>query len=139
MILDKLLQYSDKQAVTVTAVSTNVVDAGPTKNAAIGRDLGAGTPLFLMVTLSQTFVGGTSLTATLQDSADNTTFADVASLGVIPLASLTAGKIYQVGFPVPTRRYTRVNYTVVGTMTAGLVSAHLVDGINFPFSYPDLL
>lgn len=142
MILDKFLQYSDKQAITATAVSTNVVDAGATKNPSIGRDLGAGTPLFLMLTISQSFTaaGAATLVATLQDSADNSSWQDVASLGTLSIAQLTAGKIYQVGFPVPTRRYTRVNYTVGnGPFTGGIASAHLVDGINFPFSYPDYL
>jgi len=141
-ILDKFLQYSDKQAVTVTAVSTNVVDAGATKNAAIGRDLGAGTPLFLFLNVSQTFTaaGAATLVATLQDSADNVTFADVASIGPLSLAQLTAGKGYNLGFPIPTRRYTRVNYTVAtGPMTAGIVSAHVVDGAIYNFSYPDYL
>lgn len=141
-ILDKFLQYSDKQAVTATAVSTNVVDAGATKNAAIGRDLGAGTPLFLFLSVSQTFTAGgaATLVATLQDSADNSSWADVASTGPLSLAQLTAGTSKWVGFPIPTRRYTRVNYTVAtGPMTAGIVSAHIVDGANFNFSYPDYL
>lgn len=141
-ILDKQLQYSDKQAITATAVSTNVVDAGATKNAAIGRDLGAGTPLYLFVNVSQSFTasGAATLQVTLQDSADNATFADVASIGPLSLAQLTAGKGFNVGFPVPTRRYTRINYTVsTGPMTAGVVSAHVVDGVIYNFSYPDNL
>lgn len=141
-ILDKFLQYSDKQAITVTAVSTNVVDAGATKNVAIGRDLGAGTPLYLFINVSQTFTaaGAATLTATLQDSADNTTFADVASVGPLSLAQLTAGRGFNIGFPVPTRRYTRINYTVgTGPMTAGVVSAHVVDGVIYNFNYPDYL
>ena len=139
-ILDKFLQYSDKQAVTTTAVSTNVIDAGATKNPAIGRDLGAGTPLYLFVNVSQTFTaaGAGTLTATLQDSADNSSFADVASLGPFTLAQLTAGRGFYVGLPIPTRRYTRVNYTVgTGPMTAGILSAHIVDGANYNIAYPD--
>lgn len=141
-ILDKFLQYSDKQAITATAVSTNVVDAGPTKNAAVGRDIGLNGRLYLFVNVSTTFVGaGASLTVTLQDSADNVTFADIAGVGgVIPVANLTAGKAFQVGLPIPTRRYTRVNYTVTtGPFTAGAVSAHLIDGPIYAFAYPDLL
>lgn len=139
-ILDKFLQYSDKQAVTVTAVSTNVVDAGATKNPAIGRDLGAGTPLYLFVNVSKTFTaaGAATLMATLQDSADNVTFADVSSLGPFTLAQLGAGRGFNVGLPIPTRRYTRVNYTVGnGPMTAGELSAHIVDGANYNIAYPD--
>lgn len=141
-ILDKLLQLSNAQAVTVTAPSTNVVDAGATKNANIGRDLGAGTPLYLMLNVSTTFTaaGAGTLTATLQDSADNSSWADVASFGTLALAQLVAGMKYWVGLPIPTRRYLRVNYTVAtGPMTAGVVSAHIVDGANFNFSYPDAL
>lgn len=139
-ILDKQLQYSDKQAITATAVSTNVIDAGATRNPAIGRDLGAGTPLYLFLNVSQTFTaaGAGTLTATLQDSADNVTFADVASLGPFTLAQLTAGRGFYVGLPIPTRRYTRVNYPVgTGPMTAGVVSAHIVDGANYNIAYPD--
>lgn len=141
-ILDKLLEYSDKQVITATAVSTNVVDAGATKNAAIGRDLGAGTQLFLYVNVSTTMTaaGAATLTVALQDSADNATFADIAVSGPIPVAQLVAGKQVQLALPTPTRRYTRVNYTVAtGPMTAGAISAHLVDGLNYPFSYPDYL
>jgi hypothetical protein len=141
-ILDKFLQYSDKQAVTVTAVSTNVVDAGATKNPAIGRDLGAGTPLYLFLNVSQTFTaaGAATLVATLQDSADNSSWQDVSSIGPLSLAQLTAGAARWVSLPIPTRRYTRVNYTVAtGPMTAGIVSAHIVDGANYIFSYPDSL
>lgn len=143
MILDKLLQYSDKQAVTATAASTNTVDAGATKNANIGRDLGAGTPLFLFVNVTTTFTaaGAATLTVTLQDSADNSSWNDIMTSGAIPVANLTAGRKIQLGgLPVPTRRYTRVNYTVAtGPMTAGNISAHLVDGIDYPFAYPDNL
>ena len=141
-ILDKFLQYSDKQLITATAVSTNVVDAGATKNPAIGRDLGAGTPLYLFINVGATFTaaGAATLQATLQDSADNSTFADVASLGPFSLAQLTAGNGFWVGLPIPTRRYTRISYTVAaGPMTAGNVSAHIVDGANYIFSYPDNL
>lgn len=140
-ILDKFLEYSDKQVITASAVSTNVVDAGPTKNAAIGRDLGLNGRLYLFINVFTAFAGaGASLTATLQDSADNVTFADVASFPNIPVANLTAGKAFQVGLPVPTRRYTRVNYNVTGgPFTGGAVSAHLIDGPIYAFSYPDLL
>jgi hypothetical protein len=139
-ILDKFLQYSDKQAVTNTAVSTNVIDAGATKNPAIGRDLGAGTPLYLFINVSQTFTGSGSaaLTATLQDSANNSSFEDVASLGPFTTAQLVAGSGFHVGLPIPTRRYTRVKYTVSpGSMTAGILSAHIVDGANYNIAYPD--
>jgi len=118
----------------------SIIEIEPHLNAAVGRDIGLNGRLYLFINVSQTFAGGTSLQATLQDSADNVTFADIAGVGgVIPLANLTAGKAFQVGLPIPTRRYTRVNYTVVGTMTAGAVSAHLIDGPIYSFAYPDLL
>lgn len=142
MILDKFLQLSDKQAVTATAVSTNVVDGGATKSASIGRDIGAGTQLFLVCSVTTTFTaaGAATLVATLQDSADNATFADVLAGPAVPVAALAAGAQIVVPLPPGLRRYTRVNYTVAtGPMTAGNISAHIVDGYEFRRAYPDIL
>ena len=45
--LAKRLKRLTGQAVTDSAASTDVIDAGATKNANIGRDIGAGTPLVM--------------------------------------------------------------------------------------------
>lgn len=141
-IIDKALQVSNAQVVTATAVSTDVIDAGATKNAAIGRDLGGGTQLFLEVTVGATFTaaGAGTLTIALQDSADNATFADVLTTPALALAALTVGQRFYIPLPAKMRRYIRANYTVAtGPMLTGNVSAQIVDGMTVERAYPDSL
>ena len=141
-IIDKFLQVSSAQVITATAVSTDVIDAGATKNAAIGRDLGGGTQLFLEVTVGATFTaaGAGTLTIALQDSADNATFADVLTTPALALAALTAGQRFYIPLPAKMRRYIRANYAVAtGPMLTGNVSAQVVDGMTVERAYPDSL
>lgn len=141
-IIDRFLQISNAQAVTATAVSTDVIDAGATKNPAIGRDLGGGTQLFLEITVGQTFTaaGAATLAIALQDSADNATFNDVLSLPVLALSNLTVGTRFYIPLPARLRRYLRANYTVAtGPMTAGIINAQIVDGMTVERAYPDSL
>ena len=124
MYQDKLATYSQDQAVTATAVSTNVYDAG-----AANRDIGNGEPLELVVVVGEAAVSGGSstLVITLQDSADNSSFADVLSSPSIPKASITLGaELFKTKLPVGLRRYTRLNYTVgTADLTAGKFTAFL--------------
>ncbi len=141
-IIDKNLQISNAQAITATATSTDVIDAGATKNAAIGRDLGGGTQLFLEVTVGATFTaaGAGTLTIALQDSADNSSFADVLTTPALALASLVVGSRFYIPLPAKMRRYIRANYTVAtGPMTAGTLCAQVVDGMTVERTYPDSL
>jgi hypothetical protein len=119
-----------------------VIDAGATKNASIGRDIGAGTPLVMEfdVLTAPTAAGAATVTFSVQDSADNSSFADVVATKAVPIAELTAGK--QVFLPLPPglRRYVRAYYTIgTGPLTAGAFNAQVVDGANFQRAYPDLL
>lgn len=139
-IIDKFLELSLAQAITVTAPSTNVIDAGATKSASLGRDIGSGEPLFLEVNITTTMTGAGTLTIALQDSADNSTFADVLALPAIAVAALTAGKTYYVPLPAGMRRYIRANYTITsGPFTGGALQASIVDGMNFIKAQPDSL
>ena len=141
-IIDKFLQVSTAQAVTVTAVSTDVIDAGATKTATLGRDLGGGTQLFMEITVGATFTAGgaATLAIALQDSADNVTFADVLTLPPLALASLAAGARYYIPLPAKMRRYIRNNYTVAtGPMLTGTINAQVVDGMTVERAYPDSL
>lgn len=141
-IIDKFLELSLAQAITTTAASTNVIDAGATRSASLGRDIGSGEPLYLEVniTTTMTAAGAATLAIALQDSADNATFADVLTLPPIAVAALTAGKTYYIPLPAGMRRYIRANYTVAtGPMTAGALQASIVDGMNFIKAQPDSL
>jgi hypothetical protein len=138
MIFDKTLIFSDDQAITGTAVSTNVIDLGdpgtPYGGNKLKRDIGIGTRIPLFVHTTATFNNLTSLTVTLE-CCDLENFSsgvrEVASR-TYPLAELTAGR--ELSFPDAllegtNRRYVRLKYTVTGTnpttgkITAGVVAA----------------
>lgn len=127
MILDKQNLFSEDQAITTTAASSNVIDLG-----ADGADVNS--PNFkdaeVLVQVTTAFAGGTSIVATLQTD-DNAAFSSATSLlatAAIATASLVAGYQFAIGkLPkVGLERYIRINYTVVGTMTAGAVMAGLI-------------
>lgn len=134
MYIDKALQVSNEQAVTATAASTDVIDFGQAN-----PDVGMA-DLYMVITTDEaaTAAGAATVSVALQDSADNSSFADVAVTAVIGKATLVAG--YQIVIPMPTklRRYCRLNYTVAtGPLTAGKFSAQVVTGIQQNVAKPD--
>lgn len=134
MYIDKLLQVSNEQAVTASAASTDVIDFGQA-NPTPGL---ADTYMVVTVDEAAAAAGAATVTIAVQDSADNSAFADVAVTAAIPKATLVAG--YQLVIPMPTklRRYCRVNYTVAtGPLTAGKFSAQVVKGFQQNTHYPD--
>lgn len=139
MIFDKQSLFSDDQAITATAVSTNVIDLGATGtpiggSVALARDLGAGGPVPLRVQVTEAFATLTSLTAVLQTS-DAEDFGSgvetVATTGAIAAADLIAGAVLTPQY-VPrgaNKRYLRMSYTVAGSdATAGKIIAGIVTG-----------
>lgn len=137
MIIDKLLQVSNEQAVTVTAPSTDVIDFGQTR-----PNTGMGDMLKMVVTtdVAATADGAATVTFAIQDSADNVTFADIAVTPAIGKAALVVGAQTVIHMPVKHRRYVRLNYTVAtGPLTAGKFSAQVVTGIQQNTPYPGVL
>lgn len=135
MFIDKLLQVSNEQAVTATAASTDVIDFGQA-NPDTGMD--DRSQMVITVDETATAAGAATVTFAIQDSADNSSFADVSVTAAIAKATLVAG--YQIVIPMPTklRRYCRVNYTVAtGPLTAGKFSAQVVTGIQQNTAKPD--
>ncbi|HCM3756387.1 TPA: hypothetical protein N3H26_002953 [Salmonella enterica subsp. enterica serovar London] len=128
MILDKLLMFSEKQAITASAASTDVIDLGPIDGTR--RDIGVGYPLeFLaIVDTTATADGAATLNVQLQTSPDNSTWTTIYDSGALALAALTAGKrLFSAKVPAGVQRYLRVNYTVgTGPLSAGAFTS----GIN---------
>lgn len=118
MILDADLVFSNKQAVTATAESTNTLDLGAAGDA-IGQEL------TIHVVVDTAFATLTSLTVSLETSADDSTWTTVLSGPAIARASLTKGaSIFCVRVPQGLSRYVRMKYTVGGSnATAGKVTA----------------
>lgn len=136
MILSNNLLLSDKQAITATAISTNVIDLGapgtPFDAAApLNHDTGKGTKVPLLVQVNQDFNNLTSLTVTIE-TGSTTALGTVVSQEVIPLASLTAGQQTAITYmPNKIQRYFGVRYTVTGTApTTGQVTAGVVGGVQ---------
>ncbi|CCJ53217.1 Bbp16 family capsid cement protein [Bordetella bronchiseptica] len=135
MIIDKLLQVSHQQAVTNSAASTDVIDFGQ-GHPNTGMD--DRSKMVITVTESATATGSATVKFAVQDSADNSSFTDVAVTAAVGKADLVAGK--QVVIPMSTqlRRYCRVYYTVdSGPLTAGKFSAQIVMGLQQNVAYPD--
>ena len=130
MYQDVNLQFSAAQAITTTAVSTNIVDLGQ------ARDMGAGDALEIDIRINTTFTGGTSLQVQLQTAAVAafTTPYNVVLTDAIPLASLVAGASIPLHWdraaPYAPQEFIRLNYVVVGTMTAGALTAGVVKNIQ---------
>lgn len=125
MIFDNETLYSDDQAITATAVSTNVVDGGATTG-----DLGKGRPIPIRVQVTEAFDLLTSLQFDLQvDDNEAMASAKVVQSQTVLLADLVAGKVINFNY-LPKgmdERYSQLNYTVVGTApTAGKVTAGIV-------------
>lgn len=121
MIIDSSLEFSVAQALTTTAVSTNVIDTGAAHDEGIGEDT------YINVKTNAALTGGTSLQIVVQTSTDNSTFTDVLQTPAILTAALTANTVIaQIELPRGLNRYVRLNYVIAGTYAAGTVSAALV-------------
>ena len=141
MILDSLLSFSltAGDVPTVTAVSGNIIDLHLATggipvlaNLQGARDLGIGDDpaLKLLVQVTATFAGGTSLAVAIQGATDNgsgspNAFSTWWTSPVYALATLVQGaRLLDMDMPRPPAgiaipRFLQLNYTIVGTMSGG--------------------
>jgi hypothetical protein len=148
-ILDGTLGPTAGAAITVTRVSTNVIDW------LTGRDMGAGDILGVHVDILQTFTAGGAATLTVDAEVCDTvggTYLNILTTPAIPVAQLIAGSsIFRYSFPInqvlnavagvlkAPGRFFRLNYTVAtGPMTAGTVMAYLTPTLDRDvyYTYP---
>lgn len=135
MILSAQQIFSDDQAITATAVSTNVIDLGVAGTpydavAPLNQDIGKGAKIPVLIQVTEDFNNLTTLTVAIETGATTALGTVVISKDVL-LADLVAG--YQ--FPVEVlpneidERYLGVRYTVTGTApTTGVVTAGITMG-----------
>lgn len=137
MYFDKQAEFSDSQAVTATAISTNVMDLNPAFNYNSGVDIGTGEDIYLVLQCdtAATAAGAATVVVTLESSAA----AGLTSSTVhftsptYALTDMTAGKtLAMVKLPSGTYlRYLGVRFTVAtGPLTAGAFSAFLTKDIE---------
>lgn len=138
MITDYFTQVASAQAVTTSAVSTNVIDLLQ------NRDIGEGKKLIMAFATNTAWAGGTSIEFQVIGSASNTLSAPIVlgTSGAIPIADprLTAGRMVYVDFNSlylsTGYRYIGANFNVVGTMSGGTVTANIVETIEDTKFYP---
>lgn len=138
MIFSAQQIFSDDQAITASADSTNVIDLGVAATpfgaaAALNQDVGkgAGIPLLVQVTTAMEAVGAATLTFNVSTGATTALGTTIATVGPIAKADLVAG--YQIPIQILpnqiTERYLGIEYVVAtGPMTAGNVTAGITMG-----------
>lgn len=138
MILDAHNEFSDAQAVTATAISTNVIDLGPVTDNTL-RDIGTGEEMYLVV-LTQTAATDTGSDATVTvtlESDDNVGLTSATthySSGAVAFADFSAAGSVLACVRLPAgdyQRYLGVRYTVgAGPLTAGNFDAFLTKDVQ---------
>ena len=127
MILDTQCMFSDDQAITVTANSTNIIDLG--NDGSEVQALNQKGELELVVQVSSAdLASGTSVKASLYSSDSSTMNGEavVIETAAIAEADLVAGYYFKLGkLPRIDAQYLRLTYTVVGTFDAGAITAGL--------------
>lgn len=137
MILSAQQLFSDDQAITASADSTNVIDLGVAGTpydaaAALNRDVGKGAKIPILVQVTEAFDNLTTLEIKVSTGATTALGTTILSQ-TIALADLVVGK--QTSFNVLpddiTERYLGIEYVVVGTApTAGKVTAGITMGVQ---------
>lgn len=135
MLFDKENQFSDNQAITASAPSTNVIDMTGNLN-----EIAFATPMPLRIQVVEDFATLTSLEIKVQTATDSvfTSPVTLATTGSIPIADLVKGYVAPINFiPKGNKGYMRLYYAVTGdNATAGKIKAGIVAGNDN--SYQDM-
>lgn len=134
MIMSLQDLYSDAQAITASAASTNYYDRGAKGTpygaySALAGDMGKGSIVPLRIQVVEAFATLTSLKVALQADTDSgfaTALETIYETEAIPVASLVAGYYFNLTqIPMKTtKRYLRLYYTVAGSnATTGKITA----------------
>jgi len=135
MIFSEQQIFSDDQAITATADSTNVIDLGVAGTpydaaAALVQDVGKGAKVPILIQVTEAFNNLTSLTISISKGATTALGTAVISKTIL-LADLTLGAKFPVNV-LPDdldARYLGIEYTVTGTApTTGAITAGIVAG-----------
>ena len=144
MILDKQTKFSDAQAVTATAISTNVLDLRNGATPALVDEGMSGPETWLVAQATSAFTAAGAATVVI--TVESSTTADLATSPTvhftsapIPVASLIAG-FTAMRLQLPSgdyKRYLGLRFTVAtGPFTAGAVTAFLTPDIQRNLTYP---
>lgn len=126
MIFDSLGLLSDKQEISTTTVSENVIDF-------IKEVSGVSSGINLSIRVNEAFAG-TGTVKVAVETADSEDFSDkkiLVETGAVAGNDLDTGYTFPItGIPHGMKRYGRLAYTVNGTITPGKITAGTVTGIQ---------
>ena len=133
-IFDALLEFSDEQAITVTAVATNSLDMQ-----AANLEMGAGEPIYLNVKVGNTAFttggdnDGTLVVALVYDTVSpiDTSSSVIYQTPALAESTLTAGTwIMRMALPVDVDKgqFVGLLYTTANDITGGTINAWLDHG-----------
>lgn len=139
MYVDSQLLFSDAQAVTAAAASTNSIDLGAV------RDIGTGEELYLvcLVDVALSDAGSDSSVAVTLEGDSTTTFTPDASDTLFTFAAASAAGTVKYLKLSPAMaalqyRYIQLRYTPAnGNLTTGSFTAFLTHNIDRYVSYAD--
>lgn len=139
MYVDSQLLFSDAQAVTAAAASTNSIDLGAV------RDIGTGEELYLVVVcdIAMTDASSDSTLAVSLEGDSSTTFSPDASDALFTFAATSAAGTRKVMKLSPEMaslqyRYIQLRYTPAnGNLTTGSFTAFITKDIDRYVSYAD--
>lgn len=129
MLFDKENMFSDEQAITSDAASTNVIQFAK----GTLKEIAFGTPIPIRIQVTQAFATLTSLNIKVQTATDAafTTPVTLAETGDIAAATLVKGYVAPINYiPKGNLGYMRLYYDVTGSnattgkITAGVVAAN---------------
>ncbi len=147
MIMDSLLEFSDAQAVTSTAISENVADLGPVTDNTL-RDIGTGEDVYLVITTAVTCTDAGS-DSTVDFSLESDSVVGLSSstvhfsTGALARARYSEAGTVVLAMRLPAgdyERYLGVRYTVAGgNLSAGAFNAFLTKDAHIYKAYADRL
>lgn len=137
MLIDAHNLFSNAQALTATAASTNYMDLGPLATGNLQRNLGVGENIYFVSIVTTAFTDASSnstITVTLEVD-DNTSFSTPTTAQTIGIfAALSAVGTRLVARLQPdaiNERYLQVKYTTTnGDLTTGAVTSFLTHSID---------
>lgn len=137
MIIDAQNLFSDAQAITAAAASTNIIDLGAARNIGVGQNLYVG------VTIDTAFTdtgSNSTLTVALEgDSTTSFTPDGTQQLFIIPALAAAGAKYFARVSPdfASNYRYIRLYFTPNnGDLSAGALTAFLVMNPDGQATYP---
>lgn len=129
MLLDALNRFSDKQAVTATAVSTNVIDLGAERDLAVHSSLEV--VVIPCTATGADLTGAATVSVSVETSATEefTTSKTLVTTAALSADDLNKGA-FGIKLPYGGQRFLRLKYTLAGAEDASLTGLLITSGLT---------